>query len=169
MRIIKLLPSSLLAAVLVSCGASTTQDTASASGEHDSVAAVTPMDNTASADLIHSVYDIFVFAIDADNDEIDHPEKYFTPAALKKLQEAYEFDCDEAPCYAYYALRTEEQDANPESDGSSRITAIEPTGDGWYTVSYSDMGWQGKTRIRIVNGKIDDYERPEQSPTPEAE
>jgi hypothetical protein len=31
---------------------------------------------------------------------------------------------------------------------------------GRYVVSYSDMGWPGKTRVKIINGnKIDAYER----------
>ncbi len=36
--------------------------------------------------------------------------------------------------------------------------SIEPEDD-WYVVFYSDMGWSGKTRIKIVDGKIDDYQR----------
>ena len=59
----------------------------------------------------------------------------------------------------FYALRTEMQDSNPDTDGSSKICDIELGRDGWYIVSYSDMGWTGKTRIKITNGKIDDYQR----------
>lgn len=83
---------------------------------------------------------------------------YFTANALKKLQADYDFDCDEEPCYAFYALRTEMQDSKPGTDGSSQIYSIEPQDD-WFVVFYSDMGWSGKTRIKIVDGKIDDYQR----------
>ncbi len=131
----------------------------SAAGETDSVAGEIITENNGDADLIKSVYRKFVFAIDSDGCDIGNPEKYFTAKALKKLQDDYMFDCDEGPCYAYYALRTEAQDSKPDSTGASQITGIEPTGDGWYIVSYLDMGWPGKTRLRVVDGKIDDYER----------
>lgn len=75
------------------------------------------------------------------------------------MQEDYEYDCDEEPCCAFYAMRTEMQDSNPETDGASMVNSIEPDGNDWYVVSYSDMGWSGKTRIKIADGKIDDYER----------
>ncbi len=107
--------------------------------------------------IITEVYDNLVFAIDAP-EEIN-PVSYFTPNALKKLEDEYEFDCFEGDCYAFYALRTGMQDSNPEADDVSRIYAVVPQGDGWYLVSYCDMGWPGKTRIKIADGKIDDYER----------
>lgn len=148
-------------AVLASCGASSDKKAADA----DSVPEAEPVEavaentqNTAADnDLINTVYDRFVFAIDATGDMT--PENYFTANALKKLQGEYEYDCDEGDCYAFYALRTTEQDSKPGADGSSSITGIEPDGEGWYVVSYSDMGWPGKTRIKIVDGKIDDYQR----------
>ncbi|MCX4284751.1 MULTISPECIES: hypothetical protein [Duncaniella] len=109
-------------------------------------------------DLVNNVYNKFVFAIDADVN--DKPEIYFTDNALKKLQEDYDFDCqNDGPCYAFYALRTMMQDSRPGSDGESKVYGIEPSGDGWYVVLYSDMGWPGKTRIKIIDGKIDTYER----------
>ena len=78
---------------------------------------------------------------------------------LKNTFQDYEFDCDEGSCYAFYALRTEMQDSNPDTDGASKICDIELDRDGWYIVSYSDMGWTGKTRIKIIDGKVDDYQR----------
>lgn len=108
-------------------------------------------------DLILDVYYKFVFSIDLG--ENDHPRDYFTANALKQLQKDYAFDCNDAPCYAYYALRTSNQDSNPDSDGESRIYKVELSEDGWYTVSYTDMGWNGKTKIKIVDGKIDVYKR----------
>ena len=108
-------------------------------------------------ELIKNVYDKFVFAKDSQGEVA--PESYFTDKALKKLQHDYEFDCDEDPCYAFYALRTGMQDSKPGTDGASQISNIEPDREGWYVISYSDLGWDGKTRVRIVDGKIDDYRR----------
>ncbi|MDE7443446.1 MAG: hypothetical protein K2M65_04725 [Muribaculaceae bacterium] len=106
--------------------------------------------------MIKTVYTKFVFAIESVNTD---PEIYFTNNALKKLQNDYKYDFDKGACYAYYALRTMNQDSNPNSDGVSQIYGIEPIDEGWYIVTYVDMGWIGKTRIRIIDGKIDDYER----------
>ena len=60
--------------------------------------------------------------------------------ALRKLQDAYEYDCYDGPCYAYYTLRTEAQDSNPKTDDISQICDIETAEDGWYIVSYLEMG-----------------------------
>lgn len=160
MRIIKFLIYALLSAGYASCGTSATSDSSSEAVSHDTVADTSIISADAeNGDLIKSVYDKFVFATDAEGNEINQPEKYFTANALKKLQAAYDFDCDDGPCYAFYALRTEATDSRPGTDEASMIYDILPVGDGWYIVSYSDMGWPGKTRIRAENGKIDDYER----------
>ena len=160
MRFIKFLICALLSAGCASCGTSVPSDASSEAVSHDTVADTSIISADAeNSDLIKSVYDKFVFATDTEGDEINHPEKYFTAHALKKLQDAYDFDCDDGPCYAFYALRTEANDSKPGTDGASVIYSITPFGDGWYIVSYSDMGWHVKTRIRAENGKIDDYER----------
>lgn len=148
MRIIRLLIYLLFLTSFISCRASTDKKTSETAKNTEL---------SYNIDLIITVYNKFVFAIDSS--EALSPEEYFTANALKKLQDDYTFDCDNGPCYAYYALRTEAQDSKPGSDGASLIHDIRPTGDGWYTVSYSDMGWPGKTRIKVVDRKIDDYER----------
>lgn len=148
----------LALAGFASCGASSEKNDNKTIIEQSSVADEDVSDeDTENISLINTVYEKFVFAIDSQSDE--NPEKYFSDNALKKLQEDYEFDCEEGSCYAFYALRTEMQDSNPGTDGASGICDIEPDGDGWYMVSYVDMGWPGKTRIKITNGKIDDYQR----------
>lgn len=158
MKILKHICYTLLFAGCVSCGASADKKKPEAADvEQISEVYDTPSDSSENINLITTVYNRLVFAIDSDGDIA--PETYFTANALKKLQEDYEYDCDEGPCYAYYALRTEAQDSNPESDEESQIINIEPDGDDWYVVSYSDMGWSGKTRVKIVDGKIDDYQR----------
>lgn len=111
------------------------------------------------SDLIKTVYEKFVFAIDANSEVFAHPEQYFTAYALRKLKDSYEFDCENGDCYAYYELRTQQQDSKPYTNGESHIICIESEGDYWYIVKYSDMGWSGKTRIKITDGKIDDFER----------
>lgn len=83
--------------------------------------------------------------------------KLGTKKFLKKLQDAYEYDCEQGPCYAAYALRTGFQDGN----GSSKVVSISPKGKGWYRVEYRDMGHKGVTDVKVVeaNGavKLDDF------------
>lgn len=144
---------------IVSCGASPDKKTAEVAAVQSTETDKALAESSRDIDVINTVYDKFVFAIDCSGDELNNPEKYFTANALKKLQEDYTFDCDDGACYAYSALRTHAQDSKTGSDGASQICNIEPIGDGWYMVSYSDMGWPGQTRIRISDGKIDNYER----------
>lgn len=144
---------------IVSCGASPDKKIAEVAAVQSTETDKALAESSRDIDVINTVYDKFVFAIDCSGDELNNPEKYFTANALKKLQEDYTFDCDDGACYAYYALRTHAQDSKTGSDGASHIYNIEPLGDGWYIVSYSDMGWPGQTRIRIADGKIDNYER----------
>lgn len=156
MRIAKFIFYVLLLVGLSSCGAKANKEVASEHSEQNSMA-----DNTdaANIDLLNAVYNKFVFMVGSDG---LNPEEYFTPNAMKKLQEAYGFDKADGSHYAYYGLRTGAQDSKPGVDDVSKIYGIESAGDGWYVVSYSDMGWPGKTRIRIVDGKIDEFERLEQ-------
>lgn len=58
-------------------------------------------------------------------------KRYFTANALKTLHDAYAFDCDAGPCYAYHALRNDAKDFRPGAD----------------YVSYSDMVWHGKAHV----------------------
>lgn len=155
MRKFRLLVSILV--TFMTCGMSAYCETPERQAVQSSETYKTVRETPEIAELINSAYNQFVFALDSSEEA--SPEMYFSAHALMKLQQDYTFDCDKGPCYAFYALRTEYQDSKPGSDETSRILEIEPAGDGWYTVSYCDMGWPGKTRIRIVDGKIDDYRR----------
>lgn len=160
MRIAKLIFCVLMPIGIASCGTKTNADRCTGQSEQDSITMEAPSaDNPDYTDLVKTVYEKFVLAIDADPQVYDKPEIYFTPNALKKLRDDYEFDCEDDSCYAYYVLRTEMQDSKPGSDDESRLLSVEADEDGWYVVSYLDMGWSGTTRIKIIDGKIDDYER----------
>lgn len=80
------------------------------------------------------------------------PKKYCTQKCLKKLAAAYDYDDGG---YAVWEFRTDNQDG----DGPSKVTDVQPDGDGWYTVSYRDMGAKGVTKVLVVDGKIDGYKR----------
>ena len=80
------------------------------------------------------------------------PKKYCTAQCLKKLAAANEYDDGG---YAVWKFRTEVQDG----DGPSKVTDVKPEDDGWYIVSYRDMGVKGATKVLVVDGKIDNYKR----------
>lgn len=156
---LKLILAATLTYVMCSCGVKNASANEADLVENE-VEKSDPIINSQDySDLIKIVYANFVFAIDEDSDVYAHPERYFTANALKKLKDSYEFDCESGDCYAFYELRTQEQDSKPGTAGESYITDIESTGDNWYVVKYSDMGWSGMTRIKIVDGKIDDFTR----------
>ena len=159
MKSIKLIFAITLASAMCSCGAHNSSANETESVEKETVSSDSGINSQDYSNLIKTVYSKFVFAIDADLEVYSHPERYFTASALKKLKDSYEFDCEDNNCYAFYELRTQEQDSKPGTTGESDITDIESIGDNWYVVKYSDMGWLGMTRIKIVDGKIDDFTR----------
>lgn len=156
-KTMKIFIYALMILCLGACGSSTNRINLDTPVESPSEEVKSSAEKDKDIELINTVYEKFVFAIDADESIV--PEKYFTANALKKLQEDYEFDCEDGPCYAFYALRTGMQDSKPGSDEASMVYGIDSDGDGWYIVTYSDMGWPGKTRIKITDGKVDDYQQ----------
>ena len=63
--------------------------------------------------------------------------------------------------YSWWDFRTGNQDG--PSDVSS-LDGIESLGQGWYRVSYTDMGIQATTDVKLEGGKITDY-RPFRAPS----
>ncbi len=163
MKYIKIIFAFTLAYAMCSCGAKNASANETESVEKEMITSDSGVNSQDYSDLIKTVYAKFVFAIDADPEVYAHPERYFTSNALKKLNDSYEFDCEDNNCYAFYELRTSEQDSKPGTTEESDIINIESLGDGWYIVKYLDMGWSGMTRIKIVDGKIDDFNRYEKT------
>lgn len=64
------------------------------------------------------------------------------------------WEADYADTYSFWKFRTEFQDG-PSRD--SELESIEPMGDGWYRVSYSDLGIPAVTCVKMEKGKIIDY------------
>lgn len=57
-------------------------------------------------------------------------------------------------CYEYWRFRTGAQDYDPEVGNISKVKEVKSDGDNWYTVSYMDMGFEGLTKVKVVNSKI---------------
>ncbi len=49
------------------------------------------------------------------------------------------------------------QDYDPAVGDVCRIEEVAPQGNDWYVVSYLDMGNEGLTNIKIIDGKIVDF------------
>ena len=62
-------------------------------------------------------------------------------------------------CYEFWRFRTIAQDYNQEVGEISKIKDIQPLNDGWYAVSYLDMGFDGKTEVKVSDGKITDFKQ----------
>ena len=78
-------------------------------------------------------------------------DKYLSPEAKKKI-----WTEDYDGCYQYWAFRTAAQDYNISVGDISKIEEISDNGDGWYEVKYIDMGFNGKTLVKIENNQIVD-------------
>lgn len=70
-----------------------------------------------------------------------------TPKLLKYLEKEYDYDCMEEPCYAMWCFRTSMQDGPSDV---SKVTEVIAENDGWFKVSYLDMGNKGVSRIRFI-------------------
>ena len=70
-----------------------------------------------------------------------------TPKLLKYLEKEYDYDCMEEPCYAMWCFRTGMQDG---PSNVRKVTDVTAENDGWFKVSYLDMGNEGVTRIRFI-------------------
>lgn len=77
-------------------------------------------------------------------------EKTLSEEVLNSL---WEVDYDAT--YSFWRFRTGLQDG-PSSESS--VESIEPLGDGWYRVTYSDMGNPGVTDVQVKDGRISTYQ-----------
>ena len=86
--------------------------------------------------------------------DYDFLQKHCSPELLKKLQDAYPYDSDEA-AYATWFFRSGQQDSKPGSDGKTMLVDVNSDGE-WYTYTALDMGWNVTNRLRMTNkdGKI---------------
>lgn len=83
-------------------------------------------------------------------------EDAYLKSVLSKdiLDAIWEADYDDT--YSYWVFRTGAQDGPSDE---SAVNAIEALGEGWYRVSYSDMGLPGTTDVQVKDGKICAYKR----------
>lgn len=134
--------------ILVSCGGPS-QKTPSKESMEKSTALVSINEQNQVNAFLQELYDKYVFGNDGFGDFEDVTE-HFSPKILTILRNEFEYDGNG---YAVWLFRTGEQDG-PED--KSEVTSISTKGDGWYTVSFSDMGIKGICRFqaKTVDGKV---------------
>ncbi len=65
--------------------------------------------------------------------------------------------------YSFWVFRTGLQDG---PSGVSSVESVEPLGEGWYRVTYSDLGNPGVTDVRVDHGRICAYRTAPKEDTP---
>lgn len=123
-----------------------------------------PNDSIASRGIkmLRNLYENYVFG-NRDFSRIAHD--ICSESLLKRLKDAYDYDCEDGDCYAVWLFRTSYQDG-PEEE--SKVNSIVAKDQGWFDVIYSDMGLEGKTSLKLTehHGKLlIDEIRPDKSYT----
>ena len=105
--------------------------------------------------FLKDLYEKYVLDIIRTSHDFSEIKSHFSPKILKKMRKEFEY---EGGGYALWIFRTGVQDGPSES----KLGSIKPEGDGWYKVSFSDMGFKSSCRFKaeIRDGKvfISDYE-----------
>ena len=84
-------------------------------------------------------------------------DKYLQKKLSKDVLDAI-WETEYEDTYSFWEFRTGMQDG-PSSESS--VESIEPMGDGWYRVTYSDLGNPGVTEVQVANGRICAYKTQE--------
>ena len=133
---------------------STRVDSAATKVESQASTVESPQTTTAEEEKLVTVflkdfYEKHVLDIIPGSHDFMKIESHFSPKILKKMRE----ECDyEGGGYALWIFRTGVQDGPSES----QLRSITPEGDGWYKVSFSDMGYKGSCRFKaeIRDGEV---------------
>ena len=91
-------------------------------------------------------------------------DKYLQKTLTKDVLDSI-WETEYEDTYSFWVFRTGLQDG-PSSESS--VESIEPLGDGWYRVTYSDMGNPGMTDVRVDKGRICAYRTAKKEDTPAA-
>ena len=85
-------------------------------------------------------------------------DKYLQKTLSKDILDSI-WETEYEDTYSFWVFRTGLQDG-PSS--ASSVESIEPLGDGWYRVTYSDLGYPGVTDVKVENGRITAYKSQKQ-------
>ena len=80
-------------------------------------------------------------------EDYDFLKRHCTKRMLKVLRVCFDLDCDYGDCYAGWVFRSGMQDGPSEEYG---IIKIKPTGNGWYSYEFYDMGIHSSNSIKVI-------------------
>ena len=104
--------------------------------------------SVSDADAVSMIEEFYRLYWNNDGDVTDDEvETYCTVRLQKKLQDAYEFECEGVPPYNTALFRSGAQDGV----GESKLVNVESLGGGEYKVNLLDMGHECEMRIKVVN------------------
>ena len=95
-------------------------------------------------DLLQRVYQHYIFGDSSFN---SIAKTVCTDRILERLKEEFDYECSDGDCYAIWHFRTNSQDG---PNDSSMVKDIIYKGDGWFDVTYIDMGNDGTTTFKLV-------------------
>ena len=138
----------LVCVILTSCNNSS-QKASSTVPKVEAMESVSVEEQNQVKAFLQELYDKYVFGTEEFRD-FEEIVEHFSPKILTKLRNEFEYD---GGGYAVWLFRTGAQDG-PED--KSEVISISTEGDGWYTVSFSDMGIKGSCRFqaKIVDGTV---------------
>ena len=99
---------------------------------------------TDTKSFIEKFYNDYIFG---ENNFYEISKTVCTPKMLNYLKEQYEYDCEDGECYALWCFRSGAQDG---INDVSKVVKVETVGDGWYKVTYFDMGYKYATKVKII-------------------
>ena len=73
---------------------------------------------------------------------------YLTPACQQKLKEAYDYDCPDNDCLAWWLFRDHSQD--PDMESIQKHFRITPEDDNWYRVHLVQQGATEFRHVKVV-------------------
>ncbi len=78
-------------------------------------------------------------------------KQLLSPAVISRMKAANEYDDGSMNLRV---LTTDNQDGPSDV---SKVNNVVAEGDGWYKVSFTEMGTKGTKRVKVADGKIADY------------
>ncbi|MBQ6155512.1 MAG: hypothetical protein IJK22_02820 [Bacteroidales bacterium] len=126
--------------LLISCANKSKKNDSQQSAEVEDTTIVENLEEERLAkEFLTSLYNDYVFG----HQNFSKIKSHFSEKILNRLRNEFEYDGEG---YAIWLFRTGTQDG---PSNICQVNSIDKGENGWYTVSYTDMGYDGKCRFLI--------------------
>ena len=144
----------ILATMVVSCNDRQPQEQVQPTVTESSAETISEDIDAKAIEKIQTFYRNYIFGRQEATDSVI--AQYCTKTLAQKLRDDYDNEFSEGGGYAIWEFRTGLQDG---VSSTSSVESVRPLGDGWYRVSFLDLGVAGETDVKVENGKITDFRR----------